>query len=123
MKFNSKYKRYVTNEGQVYRVSNGKLVLCKLSHNRQGYLQVCTGYKTQTVHKLVYETFHGEVPKGFDIDHINDIKDDNRLENLRVLSHRDNSLKLSTVLKTYESMTRKGMNTNISHYLMNVTCV
>lgn len=122
MKYNSKYNRYVTKEGLVFRVKNGILVQCKLSYNRFGYLQVSTPLRTLTVQKLVYETFYGEVPKGFDIDHINDIKDDNRIENLRVLSHRDNSLKLSTVMKVYEGMTKKGYNINLQRLLSNVTC-
>lgn len=42
------------------------------------------------VHKVVYVTFNGEVPQGYEIDHINGIKTDNRLENLRCVTHKDN---------------------------------
>ena len=123
MKYNSKYKRYVSKNGLVFRVRNGILVPCKLSYNRSGYLQVSTPLRTLTVHRLVYETFFGEVAKGFDIDHINDIKDDNRIENLRVLSHHDNSQKLSTVIKRYESLIKKGRNIDRQRFLSQATCI
>ena len=123
MKYNSKYKRYVSKNGLVFRVRNGILVPCKLSYNRYGYLQVSTPLRTLTVHRLVYETFFGEVAKGFDIDHINDIKDDNRIENLRVLSHRDNSQKLSTVIKRYESLIKKGRHIDRQRFLSQATCI
>ena len=34
------------------------------------------------IHKLVYETFVGEIPEGYDVHHKNHNKQDNRLENL-----------------------------------------
>lgn len=122
MKFNTKYQRYVTKDGLVFRIYKGKLIPCKLCYNRFGYLQVSGNHLTVGVHRLVYETYKGEVPKGFDVDHINDIKDDNRLDNLRILSHRDNSLKLSTVISTFNGMKNKGYNVNLSNFLRNVTC-
>lgn len=125
MKFNSKCNRYVTKDGLVYRLDakTNQLVICKLSYNKFGYLQVFTECGTKTVHRLVYETFINELPKGMDVDHINDIKDDNRLENLRALSHKDNSLKLSTVIATMQGMRKKGYAVNESNFLRNVTCI
>lgn len=46
---------------------------------------------TITTHKLVMQSFCGYKPrKGFVIDHINNIKTDNRLANLQVITHREN---------------------------------
>ena len=42
------------------------------------------------VHQIVYETFIGPVPEGLVIDHINGIKTDNRLENLRAVTNAEN---------------------------------
>lgn len=42
------------------------------------------------VHRLVWEAFNGPIPYGFEVNHINEIKDDNRLENLNLLTHKDN---------------------------------
>lgn len=58
--------------------------------NSRGYRQVRIKGTRYCVHRLVAETFIGEVPEGFDADHINRIKDDNRVENLRIVTHREN---------------------------------
>ena len=59
-----------------------------------GYERVCLcrngGQKHHRVATLVYEAFNGPIPKGFEIDHINGIRTDNHLENLRAVSHKDN---------------------------------
>lgn len=94
MKYNEKYDRYVTKGGLVYRYNAKKdrLIQCKLS--------CCYGYLTIgvskpkicmiSVHRLVWETFVGEIPEGYEIDHINTVRDDNRIENLRCITHKDN---------------------------------
>ena len=47
-------------------------------------------YKHHRVAKIIYETFAGPVPEGMEIDHINGDNRDNRLENLRVCTHKEN---------------------------------
>ena len=43
------------------------------------------------IHQLMAMAFMGYVPtKGYTVDHINNISDDNRLENLQILTHREN---------------------------------
>jgi hypothetical protein len=42
------------------------------------------------IHRLIYETFHGLIPPGMDINHINGIKLDNRDENLEVVTRAGN---------------------------------
>lgn len=95
MKYNKKYDRWVTKGGLVYRYSKrqDKLILCKDRLSRNGYLQVGVSKPKTTliyVHRLVYETFIGNIPEGYQIDHINTIKTDNRLENLRCVTHKEN---------------------------------
>jgi len=57
-----------------------------------GYLKIgtyiCSG---GTVHQLVYESFKGMVPKGLQINHKNGNKTDNRLDNLEVVTQRENT--------------------------------
>lgn len=46
--------------------------------------------ESRLVHALVALTFIGERPEGFDVDHINENTQDNRIENLRYLSITEN---------------------------------
>ena len=46
--------------------------------------------KTLRVHRLVWETFNGPIPKGIQVNHINEIKSDNRLLNLNLMSCKEN---------------------------------
>ena len=49
--------------------------------------------KNVTVHKLVWETYNGEIPDGKEIDHIDNDKKNNKLDNLQLLNHSANCKK------------------------------
>lgn len=53
---------------------------------RKGYIKG-TNYRE---HTLVWIYHNGSIPVGLEIDHKNQIKDDNRIENLRVGTHAQN---------------------------------
>lgn len=57
-----------------------------------GYVQIRLRGKDCSVHRLVAMTFLPEWDKELEVDHINGIRDDNRVENLRMCTHRDNNL-------------------------------
>ena len=61
------------------------------------------------VHRLVWETFNGVIPDGYQIDHINTIRDDNRLENLRCVTRKDNMNNPLTTQKRLGKSTVKGL--------------
>ena len=67
--------------------------------NKNGYLSCMVrkhgqnGQKTCYVHRFVYECFNGIIPDGKVIDHVNNIKDDNRLCNLQLMSQQENCKK------------------------------
>ncbi|MFB6349684.1 HNH endonuclease signature motif containing protein [Moraxella marmotae] len=65
-------------------------------HTRAGTLDKSSGYRSITLfgkryleHRLVWLYVHGEMPK-HQIDHINQIRDDNRLSNLRHITKAEN---------------------------------
>jgi hypothetical protein len=47
-------------------------------------------YITVSVHRIIARTFHGVRPIGFDVDHVNGIKTDNRAGNLEYVTHSVN---------------------------------
>ena len=65
-----------------------------------GYYQTRIRNRTVYVHMLVFEAFVGRVPDGLEIDHINADRGDNRLSNLRVVTHTQNMRNETTVKKS-----------------------
>ena len=41
-------------------------------------------------HRFVYEVFKGSITRYFEIDHVNNVKTDNRIKNLQLLTHKQN---------------------------------
>ena len=58
--------------------------------NNKGYIRICICKKMYYVHRLIMMAFVGESDQ--QVDHINRIKTDNRLENLRYCTPRENQL-------------------------------
>ena len=46
--------------------------------------------KKYYVHRLVYEAFNGQISEGLQVNHINEVKTDNRLENLNLMTAKEN---------------------------------
>lgn len=90
----------ISNLGNVKSLKFGKVFLMKTSCDGHGYLRVKLSYKgnvkTKKIHKLVAIAFLNHKPDGTQdlvIDHINDNKLDNRVENLQIVSNRYNCYK------------------------------
>lgn len=64
-----------------------KRLECK---NSAGYYMVWVNGKMKLWHRIVYQHFNGEIPEDFDIDHKNNEPSDNRIDNLQLLSHKQN---------------------------------
>jgi len=47
-------------------------------------------YKHRPIHRVLWEAFNGCIPKGIEINHINLNRQDNRLENLELVTHQQN---------------------------------
>lgn len=92
------YEGYqVSNLGRV-RNKKGKILTLKLSkptkRSNIGYLQAHLWKngkgKFYTVHRLVWIAFNGEIPQGFEVNHIDENKYNNRLDNLNLLTSKEN---------------------------------
>lgn len=101
---------YVSKDGEVYSDIFKRLL--KPGYTLKGYRKVnifLNGSSKPTpvsVHKMIGKVFHADQWKeGYDIDHINGIKDDNRAENLEWVSRSEN---IKRAFKTGLKHGRKG---------------
>lgn len=78
---------WVSNLGNVIN-KYGKFLKPVLNN---GYGRIDINNKWEYIHKLVTHCFKGERPKSLQIDHINRDKTDNRIENLRYVTSRENN--------------------------------
>ncbi|WP_348821259.1 HNH endonuclease [Escherichia coli] len=63
-------------------------------YDKKGYLRIMVNKKIYSAHRLAWFYVHGRWPEG-QIDHINEIKDDNRISNLREVNQTVNKLNTS----------------------------
>lgn len=108
MKYNSKYDIYVDDDFVIYRYDKNKdkLVQCNQHITSKGYMQMRTKISQNYVHRIIWETFYGEIPNGYQIDHINTVRTDNRLENLRLVTCKENGN--NPLTKKHYSESHKG---------------
>ena len=90
-------KYQVSNLGRVkslsYHMSKKEKVLSPCFDNYGYYLIQLSkdnSQKTYKLHRLVWEAFNGPVPEGMQINHINENRIDNRLENLNLMTPKEN---------------------------------
>ena len=79
-------------EGEVINLKNGrKMKMCK---NHAGYYRLNLNHQKRKKHyfqhRFVFEAIKGVIPEGFEIDHKNEVKTDNRIKNLQLLTHQQN---------------------------------
>lgn len=58
--------------------------------NSKGYIEVKLHGKMYKVHRIIWEMHNGKIPEGMQIDHINRVRNDNRIENLRLATNQEN---------------------------------
>lgn len=57
---------------------------------KNGYLRIRINKKQYLAHRIVWIYFNGNIPEGMEIDHINCIKNDNKIQNLRLCTRSSN---------------------------------
>ncbi|CDM90060.1 HNH endonuclease [Xenorhabdus bovienii] len=88
---------------------SGKKV--SLAKNTGGYLGVTLDGKKYTQHRIIWMLHYGVIETGLQVDNINHDRTDNRIKNLRLVTHQENikNLKLkNTNTSGYIGVTRHG---------------
>ena len=92
------YRNYAASaDGEIYSLLSNKVL--KPRDNGNGYKMINVfdknknKYRNYYIHRMVWECFHGLIPKGLHADHWNNVRDDNRLVNLQLLSPKENQNK------------------------------
>jgi len=92
---------------------------------KEGYIQVKLEDKISYAHRIIWEMFNGEIPKNMEVDHINDDRADNRIENLQLLTRNQNSLRISSskgyywhkLMKKYHTSKQyKGVHHHLGYF-------
>ena len=80
---------FVTTDGKVIGIKGCEM---KLNAGKSGYFQVRSTRlnKTFSVHRMVAETYIPNIKNKSDVNHINGIKTDNRVENLEWVTRSEN---------------------------------
>ena len=114
VKYNEKYDLYIDDDLVIYYWDKklDKLMQRTVCKQSKGYLTVRTKIGIKLVHRLIWETFIGEIPDGYEIDHINTIRTDNRLDNLRLVTHKENCNNPLTVEIQKGNINKRGKTTS-----------
>lgn len=112
-----------------YRISTSGTLLGKRGgplagfQDKNGYRCAYLGPRLRgasiKVHRLVAAAFIGPIPEGMQVNHINGVKSDNRLENLEIVTPAEN------IRHSFQKLGRVGANTNpakgVSHHNARLT--
>jgi len=108
------------NTNQVYGHKRNKYLKPQLENgNNGGYYQIslCKNNKIYRpkLHRLIYEIYNGTIPDKMQVDHINRIRTDNRIENLRLVTNSQNQMNTKTrknnVSTGYKCISKTKYNT------------
>lgn len=86
-----------------------------------GYIQVCLNNTLTLVHTIVWELHNGPVPDGKEIDHINRVRTDNRIENLRLVSRKDNQRNKGKYCNNVSGVTGVYFDKSVNKWLAFIT--
>ena len=92
MKYNEKHDRYLDEDYNVYYYDRNKdkLMPCKLNVNYGYYRVAVKNRKFVYLHRIIYETFVGEIPDGMVLDHKDTHRYNNSLDNLILCTQKEN---------------------------------
>lgn len=86
------FDKVIAQKNNSTAIKKGRILKPSTSHS--GYYQIVLSKqsirKSYKVHRLIWLAFYGSISEGYEVNHINEIKTDNRLENLNLMTHKEN---------------------------------
>ena len=128
-------KYAASKDGNIINIKS-KRIIKMINCNGYLYFNLCdkklSKPKIYHQHHFVYEVFKGEIPQFFEVDHINNLKNDNRIKNLQILTKKQNIKKsnnkpvVSTNIETgeerrFDSITKASIELNI--YISSISSI
>jgi len=90
------------------------------SKNKKGYICIKAGSKISKAHRLAFLYTNGELPEN-EVDHINQIKDDNKWDNLREVSTGENAKNRSVCTNNKTGVMGVTWHNKNSRWVANIT--
>lgn len=108
---------FIYEDGKIFwRQNKGKNITSGKEAGRvsnKGYFRVCINRKEYLRSRIIYIMHNGDIPFGLLIDHKNEIKHDDRIDNLRLSNNsqnKNNSGKRKTNKSGYKGVSWKSAN-------------
>lgn len=92
-------KDKIDSKGRLTRVRAGDIAG---TIRPDGYVGIVHEYKRHLLHRIIWEMHNGAIPEGMTIDHIDHNPANSKIENLRMVEHKDN-LKNQSMSKANKS--------------------
>ena len=102
--------KFVYKDGQLFNPKNLERFIGSV--DKTGYLVTSMNGKTKKVHNIIWEMFNGPIPTGHTIDHIDRNPLNNRIENLRLATPKQQSTNKGKSTKKILSSQYKGVTWN-----------
>lgn len=123
----AEYPNYaVSDQGRVKSLNyhnEGREQILKLKKTNDGYLQVQLykdgKRKYKYLHRLVYETWKGEIPENMQVNHIDEDKSNNRLSNLNLMTPKENTNWATGIERRAKANSKKVLQYTLSGELVN----
>ena len=124
---------FASKNGEVLSKKRKKILKLYENKKRGGYLyfslSVNNTQKTFRVSRFVFECFKGVIPEGKEVDHIDNVKKNNNIGNLQLLSHTENTRKscckkvISFNIETREEKIFESLKEAAEYYQIHISTV
>ena len=86
-----------------------------------GYRQVCIKGKIYQAHRIIMLLCFGHIPENAEIGHINHVRDDNRLDNLRFVTRGENLKNKSVNSRSTTGVTGVGFDKSRNKFIAQIS--